>query len=247
MVLKTQYEGKCHTLTGYDMGSGRGKGATFILDPQLKYVVYIHDPRFYLHTWEPLLTPGIRMLLNEGLFYESKFISVTKHIKMNQNNKPCNVEPNYNFQLCVRNSLTSEVGCRPPWDLWSSPDFPCCTEMDKLKMFERINTDMFLLSDLEDITYKTGCIAPCVYKEYKLALEPAKLNISVRGLSVQFTDKNIIIEKEIEIYSLISLVSDIGGALGLFLGFSFVNILDGVELVYKKMKNYLHVRSVTES
>ena len=243
MVLKTQYEGKCHTLTGYDMGSGRGKGATFILDPQLKYVVYIHDPRFYLHTWEPLLTPGIRMLLNEGLFYQSKFISVTKHIKMNQNNKPCNVEPNYNFQLCVRNSLTSEVGCRPPWDLWSSPDFPCCTEMDKLKMFERINTDMFLLSDLEDIIYKTGCIAPCVYKEYKLVAEPDKINSSEKILYLAFAENEIIVDKEIEIYSWISLLSDIGGALGLFLGFSFVMVWDAVEVVIRKMKRYLRDRS----
>ena len=217
------------------MGYGKSRGPEFYLDPQLKYNVHIHDPRFYILAIQPLPTPGVKFRLNEGFSNVYKYISVTKHMKMNQKNNPCNEDPDYNFQLCVRNSLTSKVGCRLPWDLWSSSEFPLCSEIDQINKFQNLHHDLRFISDLEDIINKTGCIAPCIYKEYKLVLEPEKID-TVSGFYLAFTDNKLIIKKEMEFYSWISLVSDIGGALGLFLGFSFVMVWDGVELNIRKVK-----------
>ena len=247
MSLHTLYEGKCHTLkSGYDMGYGKGQGPSFVLNRRLIYFVYIYDPRFYIHAIPPLPTPGIRLELDKGSFYVNKYLSVTKHIQLNQKNNPCNEDPNYDFQLCVRNSLTSEVGCRLPWDLWSSSYFPLCSKMDQLNMFHRLYFVMSVSKELEDIIKKTGCLAPCEYKEYKIVLEPDRSYSPKNMLYLGFTDNKLIIEKELEGYSLISLVSDIGGALGLFLGFSFVMLWDGAELIIRKMRKYLRDRSVTD-
>ena len=53
-----------------------------------------------------------------------------------------------------------------------------------------------------------------------------------------FTDSQITVEKEVDFYSWISLVSDIGGALGLFLGFSFVMVWYKAVGYLKKIRQY---------
>ena len=40
---------------------------------------------------------------------------------------------------------------------------------------------------------------------------------------------------EIEMYPLSSFVSDVGGALGLFVGFSFIGLWDVIEILLKKL------------
>jgi hypothetical protein len=221
--------------------SFENSNSNFFLDPQLKYAVFIHDPTFFIIAFKPVPTPGIRFQMDEGFIFISLYLSVTKHIKMNQKTNPCNEDPNYDFQLCVRNSLSRKVGCRLPWDLRSSSNIPLCLEMNQIKTFEKLIFEMSYGGSLEAITKKTGCISPCKFKEYKFALDPdrfdMKLNFTL--LEVDFADDKVIIEKEVEGYSFISLVSDIGGALGLFLGFSFVMVWDGVEEIIKKIGKYL--------
>jgi hypothetical protein len=219
------------------MGNGKKMGPAFALNPQLKYYVYIHDPTFFIQAYEPLPTPGVLFLLAEGLFLHSRYISVTKHRKRNEKTNPCNENPNYDFQLCVRNSLTRKVGCRMPWDLRSSPNIPLCSGIDQANKFQEVCLDISLFSDLESIINKTGCIAPGFYKEYKLVLEPSNIEREYKGLYLAFTDNKVMVEEEIESYSGISLVSEIGGALGLFLGFSFVMVWDAAEVVIRKICN----------
>ena len=92
---------------------------------------------------------------------------------------------------------------------------------------------------MEFIIRKTLCISPCTYKEYKLVMEPINQLYMYKLLNVAFTDNKLLIEEEIESYSLISLVSDIGGALGLFLGFSFVMVWDAAEKLLRKIVVYI--------
>ena len=54
------------------------------------------------------------------------------------------------------------------------------------------------------------------------------------------------IEKEVELYSFVSLVYDIGGALGLFLGFSFVMVWDVAEGVVRRVRKYWNDKTAPE-
>ena len=51
------------------------------------------------------------------------------------------------------------------------------------------------------------------------------------GIFFRFVDREVIIEKEMTSYSALSFLADIGGSLGMFLGFSFLMVWDGVEAV----------------
>ena len=164
--------------------------------------------------------------------------------QMNQRTNPCKENPEYDFNVCAMNIITRNVGCRPPWDLVNNQDLPICEDLKKIKTFEKLSLD-YINDDLESIVEQTKCLPPCQYNEYKFAAEPDKYDVkSIKTLTLMFPKKKVTIETEVELYSFISLVSDIGGALGLFLGFSFVMVWDEAESGIRKMRKYWNDRII---
>ena len=61
------------------------------------------------------------------------------------------------------------------------------------------------------------------------------------AFGLNFVSTDIRIEREVEIYPLLSFVSELGGSLGLFLGFSFLTIWDMIDyliLMYSQIKMF---------
>ena len=85
----------------------------------------------------------------------------------------------------------------------------------------------------ESVTLFTGCRKPCFYRKYSL--------IGTTRTTVFQSDFNVFalssvsmytrVETEKLIYPLSSLVAEFGGTLGLFIGFSFMTLWDGVQCV----------------
>ena len=79
--------------------------------------------------------------------------------------------------------------------------------------------------------------------EYKLAGTPTKIYPNHYGLMLGFAKSEILEEEEVYVYGFVSFVSEFGGSLGLFLGFSFLMVWDLLEpfafILVKKMKKYL--------
>ena len=79
----------------------------------------------------------------------------------------------------------------------------------------------------------TGCNVPCIYKEYKIFNnEPLSGATEEFGIGIMFPKTEITLEEEAYVYPFVSFVAEFGGALGLFLGFSFFMVWDFVVLGY---------------
>ena len=75
----------------------------------------------------------------------------------------------------------------------------------------------------------SGCMNPCNFLQYKVMGEPLSHPSTVQQLKMWMATSNIEIKTEEFIYPFQSFVADIGGTLGLFLGVSFLSLLDAVQ------------------
>ena len=84
----------------------------------------------------------------------------------------------------------------------------------------------------------TGCIhlPKCQRAMYKAQLQPSSyLGHSTNGsvLKIQFDSPSVMVIKDDEGYDFQSCLGEVGGTLGLFLGLSFLSIIDGIEFCLK--------------
>ena len=83
--------------------------------------------------------------------------------------------------------------------------------------------------DIKEIA--VGCKKPCNYQEYKIIGNKAPTTLTKEDFltfALMAIDNNVYVETEALLYPGTSLVAEIGGTLGLFIGFSFMILWDGV-------------------
>ena len=134
------------------------------------------------------------------------------------------------FCINFQKYTLEEVGCNNPWNEWVGNEtrrsqtfrIPCGKVEDILKI-NTIMVDLTLLS-IEELEDLTKCSKPCKYNVFSLAEEA---EIDGNGTKVYFSlaSKKIISKKEVYLYTFSSLIAELGGALGLFLGFSFYSFI----------------------
>ena len=102
-------------------------------------------------------------------------------------------------------------------------------------------------ADMSTIMKLTGCLSPCAYKEYSFVNTNPKEYTLVNTIkspenSLAFclwsVSQNTLVEEESLVYSFESWLAEFGGSLGLFLGFSFMTIWNGIKTSVAYMKNF---------
>ena len=152
---------------------------------------------------------------------------------MNLRVSPCKAPPSYSLTRCITDSISAREGCRPQWDLWSDPAKPFCTDVAQLR---RISLAFAELSEVEhnQIWSYTGCHLPCSYKEFRVVERQNSKSKENKFLRLIWSRKSVQVEKECLLYPFSSFLAEFGGALGLFVGFSFMVVWDLLESFYKK-------------
>ena len=82
------------------------------INANLSYLVFIHDPDYFLFNGNPKAIPGEMRRLDtyrkkpKTWHYRLELVEVNK---LNLPTAPCNDDPNYSFVSCVRKSIAMKV------------------------------------------------------------------------------------------------------------------------------------------
>ena len=84
---------------------------------------------------------------------------------------------------------------------------------------------------MDRVYEETGCLRPCRYTEFSVPTTPlgSSVNLNFTTLKIVFSKSSVVKRKEMLVYPLSSFVAEVGGTLGLFLGFSFLALWDMME------------------
>jgi hypothetical protein len=98
-----------------------------------------------------------------------------------------------------------------------------CSTQHQFKQFDEIYYK--LAANLKVDIEATGCLFPCTYTRYEVGFT-RKSPLGHFGLSVLMGSLTTTVHREYYIYPILSFISDLGGSLGLFVGFSFFMMWD---------------------
>ena len=175
-----------------------------------------------MFTNNPETVPQMRIVVDSAKTAVA-YITPVYHVHLDKPGNPCQTSESYSFTACIKNSISGMIGCRLTWDSWSARTIPVCWTSEQLLLFEKMY-EMIDTLEMQSIIKITGCLPPCSYTEYRLKSVYRKGNIP--ALVLRLTGSNVRKRMEKFIYPLESFVSEFGGAMGLFLGFSFVMMWD---------------------
>ena len=104
-----------------------------------------------------------------------------------------------------------------------------CETVEQILNYLRIYGDLGI-DDLAGVKKVTGCKSPCSYHEYvavgKKLWQGDFGNLTTLTFGLSFASMEVTVKKEILIYPLTSFLAEVGGSLGMFLGFSLLTVWD---------------------
>ena len=94
------------------------------------YTFFLHDENFFLMNINPFSLPSKRWQFKGNILNVSGYshdLTLTRHKRLNLEQRPCEKDPAYSFTVCVKEKLSARFGCRLPWDKWSRYTGPMTT------------------------------------------------------------------------------------------------------------------------
>ena len=106
------------------------------------YQLFIYNPKFFVPSISASL-PTIQKTLNPSATSNHwHFLKLTEVEELNTTDDPCNDDPNYDFQQCVTESLSSKVSCECLLLLkMRCFYFLFCVDISQNKDFQKVNSD----------------------------------------------------------------------------------------------------------
>ena len=93
--------------------------------------------------------------------------------------------------------------------------------------------------DKTSVTKETKCLPPCSYTEYKMSGEIERdKEKGVKKVNIKLSDSKVKSLNEQKLYNIVTFIAEFGGALGLFVGFSFLSLFDYYEFALKFLPQF---------
>ena len=173
---------------------------------------------------------------------------MVERISISKSSDPCSDDQNYSFTSCIFSYVTRSVGCKIPWiytDLIIVDKFPDCKTKAEMDAFDNLLANVETRSGY-GIANMTGCPIKCRVRQYSISECKSELVSWKRQWSSAFylgADRTEVRrEEEFWIFDSSDTLNGIGGALGLFLGWSVLYLIN--QLVAGVVGSYRHILSI---
>ena len=154
---------------------------------------------------------------------------------LNDPRTPCQPKPrDKNMDVCIQQYIENQIGCQLPWHT-NKTTLPKCTETGQYQDFLDSYDEIASLTGFS-IAEKTGCLPSCKINEFTMTIQD-QVFIPIQGAEYtgffyypggQYWQKVYHYN-----YDFISYIADVGGLVGLFLGYSMLGFYDGLKNVWK--------------
>ena len=112
------------------------------LQPNLVYSIFFHDEKYFYISRNPVSgPPSVQKIVDPQKLPYYYQIGLTEVKELNLPNDPCNEDPDYSFNACIKESFTKTAGCRTKWDHIGLKDLPICTEMSQFRLLCPISSN----------------------------------------------------------------------------------------------------------
>ena len=102
--------------------------------PNLVYSLFFHDEKFFYISRNSVSgPPRVQKIVDPRMLPYYYQIGLTEVNELNVPNDPCNEDPDYNFNACVKERFARKVGCRTKWDHIQLKHLPICTNMTQFR------------------------------------------------------------------------------------------------------------------
>ena len=147
---------------------------------------------------------------------------------LDDQSKPCNEDPNYKKDTCaedeIQMSVMKEYGCTPP--LFENKDQICTNETTAKQVWKY----------WESAKYKTRCLDPCKVMLVRAMWMTDKIKKD-SSMRLYFRG-GVKVMKSYYAYTGLSLIAEIGGYIGLFLGVSINQITHLASFIQERVQKY---------
>ena len=193
------------------------------------YMVYIHEKGQF---W-----PGLQMerlgqtkpiFLEPGMELKGSFI-VNVKMHMSKDTMQCTSAPNYSYTSCIVSYIARSVGCHLDWVGSLTVNMPRCTTVHQILAYQ---DKLVSVNNMQwhNISRESGCLSKCKAREFLFVEESREVATWSHNWSSSFfltADRtNIFQEEEFLVFDKEDLFNGIGGALGLYLGWSLLHLVN---------------------
>ena len=153
---------------------------------------------------------------------------MTEKSNINKKSAPCIDDQSYSYSKCIVTHVSDQAGCSLNWfSSHMGNQHPVCTTKEDILRYETEVTKA-VTSSWTELSESSGCYAQCMVKQFQIkspTLEPVTWKQDWSS-TVFLTAENTMvrIEQEFWVFDISDMINGIGGAMGLFLGWSLLKI-----------------------
>ncbi len=200
--------------------------------------IWLHEMGDFFPTYSKLYGSNFVQVNMDRDAEPSQYFAIEALLKdkksLSTDNNPCiGHDQDPQISQCLLNHYEDKLACKLPWNRKHMKGFDLCQTEEQFNMYIKMSGKDFSSTSEAEIFKRTGCKPRCFQRHYfdnKISNGNFPYGSNRDGLIFAAFIKSgeFVYEEEVYVYQWLDFIADIGGYLGLWLGFSALSICDSL-------------------